>query len=87
MAVNDETRMTFEEVIAKIEQIKRESLENKKMVVILQNNLLDINSKLLDTNNKYLKEHEERVKLEKQIEHYQWLLSVNGIIVEEDDLK
>lgn len=26
MAVNDETRMTFEEVIAKIEQIKRESL-------------------------------------------------------------
>lgn len=80
MAVNDETRMTFEEVIAKIEQIKRESLENKKMVVILQNNLLD-------TNNKYLKEHEERVKLEKQIEHYQWLLSVNGIIVEEDDLK
>lgn len=80
MAVNDETRMTFEEVIAKIEQIKRESLENKKMVAILQNNLLDIN-------NKYLKEHEERVKLEKQIEHYQWLLSVNGIIVEEDDLK
>jgi hypothetical protein len=80
MAVNDETRMTFEEVIAKIEQIKRESLENKKMVAILQNNLLD-------TNNKYLKEHEERVKLEKQIEHYQWLLSVNGIIVEEDDLK
>lgn len=80
MEVNDETRMTFEEVIAKIEQIKRESLENKKMVAILQNNLLD-------TNNKYLKEHEERVKLEKQIEHYQWLLSVNGIIVEEDDLK
>lgn len=80
MAVNDETRMTFEEVIAKIEQIKRESLENKKMVVILQNNLLDINSK-------YLKEHEERVKLEKQIEHYQWLLSVNGIVVEEGDLK
>lgn len=80
MAVNDETRMTFEEVIAKIEQIKRESLENKKMVAIPQNNLLD-------TNNKYLKEHEERVKLEKQIEHYQWLLSVNGIIVEEDDLK
>ncbi len=80
MAVNDETRMTFEEVIAKIEQIKRESLENKRMVAILQNNLLD-------TNNKYLKEHEERVKLEKQIEHYQWLLSVNGIIVEEDDLK
>lgn len=80
MAVNDETRMTFEEVIAKIEQIKRESLENKRMVAIIQNNLLD-------TNNKYLKEHEERVKLEKQIEHYQWLLSVNGIIVEEDDLK
>lgn len=80
MAVNDETRMTFEEVIAKIEQIKRESLEYKRMVAILQNNLLD-------TNNKYLKEHEERVKLEKQIEHYQWLLSVNGIIVEEDDLK
>ena len=80
MAVNDETRMTFEEVIAKIEQIKRESLENKRMVAILQNDLLD-------TNNKYLKEHEERVKLEKQIEHYQWLLSVNGIIVEEDDLK
>lgn len=80
MVVNDETRMTFEEVIAKIEQIKRESLEYKKMVAILQNNLLD-------TNNKYLKEHEERVKLEKQIEHYQWLLSVNGIIVEEDDLK
>lgn len=80
MAVNDETRMTFEEVIAKIEQIKRESLENKKMVAILQNNLLD-------TNKKYLKEHEEKVKLEKQIEHYQWLLSVNGIIVEEDDLK
>lgn len=80
MAVNDETRMTFEEIIAKIEQIKRESLENKKMVAILQNNLLDIN-------NKYLKEYEERVKLEKQIEHYQWLLSVNGIIVEEDDLK
>lgn len=80
MAVNDETRMTFEEVIAKIEQIKRESLENKRMVAILQNYLLD-------TNNKYLKEHEERVKLEKQIEHYQWLLSVNGIIVEEDDLK
>jgi hypothetical protein len=72
--------MTFEEVIAKIEQIKRESLENKRMVAILQNYLLD-------TNNKYLKEHEERVKLEKQIEHYQWLLSVNGIIVEEDDLK
>lgn len=80
MAVNDETRMTFEEVIVKIEQIKRESLENKKMVIILQNNLLDINSK-------YLKEYEERVKLEKQIEHYQWLLSVNGIIVDEDDLK
>lgn len=80
MAVNDETRMTFEKVIAKIEQIKRESLENKRMVAIIQNNLLD-------TNNKYLKEHEERVKLEKQIEHYQWLLSVNGIIVEEDDLK
>lgn len=80
MAVNDETRMTFEEVIAKIEQIKRESLENKRMVAIIQNNLLD-------TNNKYLKEHEERVKLEKQIEHYQWLLSVNGIIVKEDDLK
>lgn len=80
MAVNDETRMTFEEVIAKIEQIKRESLENKRMVAILQNYLLD-------TNNKYLKEHEERVKLEKQIEHYQWLLSVNGIIVEEDGLK
>lgn len=80
MVVNDETRMTFEEVIAKIEQIKRESLENKKMVAILQNNLLDIN-------NKYLKEHEERVKLEKQIEHYQWLLSVNGIVVGEDDLK
>lgn len=80
MAVNDETRMTFEEVIAKIEQIKKESLENKRMVAILQNYLLD-------TNNKYLKEHEERVKLEKQIEHYQWLLSVNGIIVEEDDLK
>lgn len=80
MAVNDETRMTFEEVIAKIEQIKRESLENKRMVAIPQNYLLD-------TNNKYLKEHEERVKLEKQIEHYQWLLSVNGIIVEEDDLK
>lgn len=80
MVVNDETRMTFEEVIAKIEQIKRESLEDKRMVAILQNNLLD-------TNNKYLKEHEERVKLEKQIEHYQWLLSVNGIIVEEDDLK
>lgn len=80
MAVNDETRMTFEEVIAKIEQIKRESLEYKRMVAIIQNNLLD-------TNNKYLKEHEERVKLEKQIEHYQWLLSVNGIIVEEDDLK
>lgn len=80
MAVNDETRMTFEEVIAKIEQIKRESLENKRMVAITQNYLLD-------TNNKYLKEHEERVKLEKQIEHYQWLLSVNGIIVEEDDLK
>lgn len=74
MVVNDETRMTFEEVIAKIEQIKRESLEYKKMVAILQNNLLDIN-------NKYLKEHEERVKLEKQIEHYQWLLSVNGIVV------
>ena len=34
-----------------------------------------------------LKEYEERVKLEKQIEYYQWLLSVNGIIVEEDDLK
>lgn len=80
MVVNDETRMTFEEVIAKIEQIKRESLKNKKMVAILQNNLLDIN-------NKYLKEHEERVKLEKQIEHYQWLLSVNGIVVGEDDLK
>lgn len=80
MAVNDETRMTFEEVIAKIEQIKRESLEYKRMVAIIQNNLLD-------TNNKYLKEHEERVKLEKQIEYYQWLLSVNGIIVEEDDLK
>lgn len=80
MAVNDETRMTFEEVIAKIEQIKRESLENKRMVAIIQNYLLD-------TNNKYLKEHEERVKLEKQIEHYQWLLSVNGIIVEEDGLK
>ena len=81
MAVNDETRMTFEEVIAKIEQIKRESLENKRMVAILQNNLLD-------TNNKYLKEHEERVKLEKQIEHYQWLLSVNGIIVgKEEELK
>lgn len=80
MVVNDETRMTFEEVIAKIEQIKRESLEYKRMVAIIQNNLLD-------TNNKYLKEHEERVKLEKQIEHYQWLLSVNGIIVEEDDLK
>ena len=80
MVVNDETRMTFEEVIAKIEQIKIESLEYKRMVAIIQNNLLD-------TNNKYLKEHEERVKLEKQIEHYQWLLSVNGIIVEEDDLK
>lgn len=80
MAVNDETRMTFEEVIAKIEQIKRESLEYKRMVAIIQNNLLD-------TNNKYLKEHEERVKLEKQIEHYQWLLSVNGIIIKEDDLK
>lgn len=80
MVVNDETRMTFEEVIAKIEQIKRESLENKRMVAIIQNYLLD-------TNNKYLKEHEERVKLEKQIEHYQWLLSVNGIIVEEDGLK
>lgn len=80
MAVNNEIRMTFEEVIAKIEQIKRESLEYKRMVAIIQNNLLD-------TNNKYLKEHEERVKLEKQIEHYQWLLSVNGIIVEEDDLK
>lgn len=80
MAVNDETRMTFEEVIAKIEQIKRESLEYKRMVAIIQNNLLD-------TNNKYLKEHEERVKLEKQIEHYQWLLSVNGIVVGEDDLK
>lgn len=80
MVVNDETRMTFEEVIAKIEQIKRESLEYKRMVAIIQNNLLD-------TNNKYLKEHEERVKLEKQIEHYKWLLSVNGIIVEEDDLK
>ena len=78
MAVNDETRMTFEEVIAKIEQIKRESLENKRMVAILQNNLLD-------TNNKYLKEHEERVKLEKQIEHYQWLLSVNGIIVGKEE--
>ena len=80
MAVNDETRMTFEEVIAKIEQIKRESLEYKRMVAIIQNNLLD-------TNNKYLKEHEERVKLEKQIEHYQWVLSVNGIIIKEDDLK
>lgn len=80
MVVNDETRMTFEEVIAKIEQIKRESLEYKRMVAIIQNNLLD-------TNNKYLKEHEERVKLEKQIEHYQWLLSVNGIIIKEDDLK
>lgn len=80
MAVDNETRMTFEEVIAKIEQIKKESLENKKMVAILQNTLLDIN-------NKYLKEHEERMKLEKQIEHYQWLLSVNGIIIKEDDLK
>ena len=78
MAVSDETRMTFEEVIAKIEQIKRESLKYKRMVAIIQNNLLD-------TNNKYLKEHEERVKLEKQIEYYQWLLSVNGIIVGEDD--
>lgn len=80
MAVDNETRMIFEEVIAKIEQIKKESLENKKMVAILQNTLLDIN-------NKYLKEHEERMKLEKQIEHYQWLLSVNGIIIKEDDLK
>lgn len=80
MAVDNETRMTFEEVIAKIEQIKKESLENKKMVAILQNTLLDIN-------NKYLKEHEGRMKLEKQIEHYQWLLSVNGIIIKEDDLK
>lgn len=80
MAVDNETRMTFEEVIAKIEQIKKESLENKKMVAVLQNTLLDIN-------NKYLKEHEERIKLEKQIEHYQWLLSVNGIIIKEDDLK
>lgn len=80
MSVDNETRMTFEEVIAKIEQIKKESLENKKMVAILQNTLLDVN-------NKYLKEHEERIKLEKQIEHYQWLLSVNGIIIKEDDLK
>lgn len=80
MAVNDETRITFEEVIAKIEQIKKESLENKRTIAVLQNTLLDVN-------NKYLKEHEERMKLKKQIEHYQWLLSVNGIIIEEDDCK
>lgn len=80
MAVNDETRIPFEEVIAKIEQIKKDSLEYQRMVAVLQNTLLDVN-------NKYLKEHEERMKLEKQIEHYQWLLSVNGIIIEEGDLK
>lgn len=80
MAVNNETRIPFEEVIAKIEQIKKDSLEYQRMVAVLQNTLLDVN-------NKYLKEHEERMKLEKQIEHYQWLLSVNGIIIEEGDLK